>query len=371
MTNPASIEPVVIIGAGLSGLTAAYILARKGISSRILEREMQVGVPWSKRHPQLTLNTHRGLSHLPDMDYPVGTSSFPKRDAVIAHLSAFALKHALPIEYGVDLEKIDRAAAGFRLQTSVGEILIRNVVLAVGRDGRATIPTWKGGDLFKGEVLHAAEFGHSKRYAGKRVLVVGGGNSGFDVLNHLARVKTAKVWFSVRGGTAVLPKRLKGFAVRRLSPLMEMMPTPFADAAMAITQRLAFGNIATLGFPAARVGAATRLAQEDVAIPVDEGAISAIRAGRIQLVGEIAKFTADSVFTVSGRSIAPDIVIAATGYSSGLSDLANEADIKINWKMMTSDTPGIWLIGMKPGLVSYFRSALNEATAMSKRIVIE
>ncbi|KRB57071.1 hypothetical protein ASE04_28650 [Rhizobium sp. Root708] len=370
MTNPEPIEQVVIIGAGLSGLTAAYVLARKGIRARILEREMQIGVPWSKRHPQLTLNTHRSLSHLPELNYPAGTGAFPKRDAVIAHLSTFAMKHALPIEYGVDMEKIGRAATGFRLQTSAGEILTRNVVFAIGRDGKPRIPNWEGAGNFQGEVLHAAEFGHSQRYAGKRVLVAGGGNSGFDVLNHLMRVETAEAWFSVRGGAAVLPKRLKGFAVHRLSPLMDVVPASFADAAIALTQRLAFGDIATLGFPPARSGAATRLADENVAIPVDDGAIDAIRVGRIRLVGEIAKFTADTVFTKDGQSFAPDVVIAATGYASSLSDLLDDADVKINSTTMTSDTPGIWLIGMKPGLVSYFRNALNEATAMSKRIVV-
>lgn len=96
-----------------------------------------------------------------------------------------------------------------------------------------------------------------------------------------------------------------------------------------------------------------------------------VSSGRIRVVGEIARFTADNVSTVSGQSIAPDIVIAATGYTSRLADLLDGVDIQIKPPTMASETPGIWLIGMKPGLVSYFRNAFKEATAMSKRMAVE
>jgi cation diffusion facilitator CzcD-associated flavoprotein CzcO len=368
MANPEDIETVVIIGAGLAGLTAGYVFSRKGFRPRILERELQVGIPWSRRHPQLTLNTHRTVSHLPGLNYPPGTGAFPKREAVVAHLAEFATLHDMPIEYGVDVQRVTREGANFCLQTSAGQIVTKNVVIAVGRDGLPSIPAWEGAEVFSGRIIHAADFGDALEYTGKSVLVVGGGNSGFDVLNHLSRVETKQVWLSMRSGAAVLPKRLKGFAVHRLSPIIDAVPTRVADAAISLTQWLAFGSVQGFGFPPPRYGAATRLASENVAIPVDDGAMTAIRSGRIQIVGDVAKFEHHQVFTAGGKAVSPDIVVAATGYTSRLQDLFAEEDIGLDRKNTPTEISGMWFIGMKPSLVSYFHNALKEAVRISGQL---
>ncbi|WP_426122971.1 FAD-dependent oxidoreductase [Pararhizobium sp. PWRC1-1] len=93
MTIDTSVRDVVVIGSGLSGLTAAHVLKMHGIDTLILEKESDLGGRRERRHPQLTLNTHRVLSSLPGLKYPVGTGAFPKRDSVVAHLREFQDKH--------------------------------------------------------------------------------------------------------------------------------------------------------------------------------------------------------------------------------------------------------------------------------------
>ena len=171
-------EKTVIIGAGLAGLTAGYVLARHGIRATILDRETVIGATWARRHPQLTLNTHRSVSNMPGLPYPPGTSAFPKRDAVVAHLRQFADQNPLAVQHGIEVKCIRTDTRGFVLETNSGEVVVRNVILATGRDGEFVLPSWRGKDVFEGEIIHSAEFGDANRYMGRNILVIGGGIPG-------------------------------------------------------------------------------------------------------------------------------------------------------------------------------------------------
>ncbi|MET0358231.1 MAG: NAD(P)/FAD-dependent oxidoreductase [Pararhizobium sp.] len=353
-----NVHDVVIIGAGLAGLTAAYVLRRHGISAVILEREPEIGASWQRRHPQLTLNTHRDLSALPGARYPKGTGAFPKRDAVVRHLQAFAREHAFDIRHGVTVSSVTRNDGGsFRITSEDGVLHAAHVIMAVGRDTEKRLPAWEGLEDYEGDIRHAADFGHAPDYAGRSVLVVGGGNSGFDILNHISRIKTGPVWFSVRRGPSVLPKRLFRFAVHRLSPVMQALPTPLVDRMIAATQYLAFGHLSRLGFPEGAHDAATRLVNDKIAIPVDDGAIAAIRSGQIRVVRGVRAFERNAVVLEDDSRLTPDIVIVATGY--GTSALADEEG---------RGTPGLWHMGLTPSLTSFFRQTEREATNIARAI---
>lgn len=373
MPPTSSVHDVVVIGAGLAGLTAAYELKQRGIAALVLEKEKAVGLPWARRHPQLTLNTHRTLSSLPGLKYPSGTGAFPRRDAVIAHLRAFRDKHQFAIEYEVDVLCVQKRDDLFLIDTTVGTVRARHLIVATGRDAGPNIPPWKGLQSFTGELVHAADFGDAQAYAGKTILVVGGGNSGFDVLNHLSRVDTRKVWFSVRRQPGLLPKRLGRFAVHRLSPLMAMLPSRMVDHLIAWTQRIAFGNLSRHGFPPGPADAATRLARDNVAIAVDDGAIAAIRRGHISVVPEILEFAASRVMLSDGLSVEPDVVIAAVGYRSGLTRLLaplamTDREDAVHVGVEAGAASNLWFVGMKPSLTSYFHQARREARSIARSI---
>lgn len=378
MEAQANVERVVIVGAGLAGLTVAYHLKRLGIKNLILDKGGEIGASWSARHQQLTLNTHRSVSHLPGLQYQSGTPAFPKRDDVVRHLESFAQRHAFPIRFNVDVTGISKAGSCFVITSSTGPVFAEHVVIATGRDHDPRWPQIRGVETFTGQRIHASDFGDVKQYAGKRVLVVGGGNSGFDILNHLCRVDTEEVWLSVRSGSAVLPKRLRGIAVHRLSPLMDMLPSAFADLAIGFTQRLAFGNIQSFGFPKPGRGAATRLRCDHIAIPVDDGAMGAIKAGRIAVVREVDRVVGGTVYLAGGDIVEPDILIAATGYGprlgctlGDLSVLDAKGNPILGSDNVSSSVPGLWFSGMTPGLVSYFRSVDREAGKIAAAVAAE
>ncbi|TPJ22852.1 NAD(P)/FAD-dependent oxidoreductase [Mesorhizobium sp. B2-7-2] len=373
--EPAILEGAIVIGAGAAGLAAAYALAKAGVATQVLEREQRLAEPWHRRHDNLHLNTHRDLSSLPGVSFPAGTPAFPHRSAVISHLNDFAETHRLPIAFGVKVDEIEFRDDHWLLRTSAGLRAARCVVIASGRDRQPFIPAWKGMADFSGSIIHSADFGKASDYAGKTVLVVGAGNSGFDALNHLSRVETGQMWLSARNGPSLLPKRIGKIAVHRLSPVMASLPTRLADAAMAATQRLVFGDLTKYGLPAAPAGGASRLGSDYTAIASDDGAVEAIKAGRIIVVPQLREFRRDGVVLDNGQTIAPDIVIAATGYRTGLETMLGRLGVLdakgvplFNGAANDPKLPGLWFTGMRPSIRGCFANARIQGAAIARKI---
>lgn len=369
------VEPAIVVGAGAAGLAVAHALMNAGVPTAILEKESRLAEPWHRRHRQLHLNTHRDLSSLPGLAYPRGTPAFPHKTVVIRHMNDFRQENRLPVQFGVAVEEIVFKGDHWALLTSAGLRLARHVVIATGRDRQPFIPEWKGMKGFAGRIIHAADFGDARDYAGRKVLVVGAGNSGFDTLNHLAGINTAAIWLSARNGPALLPKRIGKIAVHRLSPLMARLPLRVADAVMAATQRLVFGDLTKFGMPPAPSGGATRLTSDYTAIAADDGAVSAIKAGKIVVVPAIREFARDGVILANGSLIHPDIVIAATGYRTGLEPMVGKLGVLdkkgvplFNGGQADPKLPGLWFSGMRPSIRGCFANAGIMAKAITKRI---
>lgn len=373
--EPAIFEGATVIGAGAAGLAAAHALIGAGIAVQILEREQRLAEPWHRRHDNLHLNTHRDLSTLPGVSFPAGTPAFPHRTAVIRLFNDFAETHRLPIAYGVTVEEIAFGGDHWLVRTSDGPRATRHVVIATGRDRQPFIPSWKGMGDFSGAVIHSADFGRASDYAGKTVLVVGAGNSGFDALNHLSGVETGQMWLSARKGPSLLPKRIGQIAVHRLSPFMASLPVWMADAAMAATQRLVFGDLGKYGLPPAPAGGASRLGADYTAIAADDGAVKAIKAGRILVVPQVREFTKDSVILENGQAISPDVVIAATGYRTGLETMVGKLGVLdakgvpvFNGAASDPKLPGLWFTGMRPSIRGCFANARIQAAAIAAKV---
>ncbi len=373
--EPAILDGAIVIGAGAAGLAVAQALIKAGIATQVLEREQRLAEPWHRRHDNLHLNTHRDLSSLPGLSYPAGTPAFPHRSTVIRHLNDFAETNSLPIAFGVGVEEIEFRGDHWLIKASTGRWAARHVVIATGRDRQPFIPAWKGMATFSGRILHAADFGRAGDYAGKTVLVVGAGNSGFDVLNHLSGTGTGQIWLSARNGPALLPKRIGKIAVHRFSPIMANLPTRLADAAMAATQRLVFGDLRKYGLPASPSGGASRLGSDYTAIAADDGAVDAIKAGRIVVVPQVSEFRQDGVVLADGQAIALDIVIAATGYRTGLETMLGKLGVLdakgvplFNGAVGDPKLPGLWFTGMRPSIRGCFANASILGAAIARKI---
>ncbi len=369
------VHSAVIVGAGLNGLAAAYELKRRGIDPVILDGAKETAAPWRKRHHGLRLNTHRLISHLPGKRIPRKYGPFPRRDDMVAYLDDYERALDVPVHRGVWIERIDPDPEGWRLTTASGIRRARHVIVATGNERRPVVPAWPGREGFTSELIHSADFGRADRFRDRRVLVVGAGNSGVDVLNHLSREATGALWVSVRNGPTVLPTRALGFPLQLLSPLMVPLPAWAVDLMMAATERLFLGDLRKLGLSNHPDGVATRLIREGVAPAFDDGFVAALKVGRVTVLPAVSRFDGDAVILSDGTEIRPDAVICATGYRPGLEGLVGHLGVLDGsgrpihpGPIPHPDHTGLWFMGMTPRLPGVFYAARGEARRLARRI---
>ena len=134
--------PVVLVGAGPTGIAAALSLRDRGVKVVVLDRAEQVASSWRTRYDHLKLNTGRQFSHLPKRSYPRGTPTFPSRDQVVEHIERSA--SGLDIRFKTTVERIDRGSGGWRMHASTGDVEARQVIVATGYDHTPHVPGMAG-----------------------------------------------------------------------------------------------------------------------------------------------------------------------------------------------------------------------------------
>lgn len=369
---------VVVVGAGPSGVAAAVSLLDLGLRPLLIDRADQVGASWRGRYDRLKLNTGRPLSHLPNRRYPRGTPIFPTRTDVADHLDRHAREDGITLRLGTRVDRIDPRPGGWRLKTSTGEIDCRQVVVATGYEHTPYLPLWPGMNTFTGELLHSSAYQNPTPYRGKRILVVGAGSSGLEIVHDVATGGAAKAWLSIRGTPLnILPRRGPGGIPSDFiaTPLFRAPPR-IADLVGGLGRRLCFGDLTEFGLPAPAEGPFVRGARVGKAPAiVDNDVVEAIRARRFEVVSGIAGIDGGTVEMTSGARLRPDVVICATGYRRGLEPMVGHLDVlDANGVPRTSDevsaAPGLRFIGFlsRPGLIGY---VAGKSKRVAKRIAHE
>jgi cation diffusion facilitator CzcD-associated flavoprotein CzcO len=318
----------VVVGAGPGGLAVGAELRRAGVPAVLVERADSVASSWRGRYDRLRLNTSRWTSKLPRARYDRGTPLFPSRDEVVAYFEDYAARNELDIRLGTEVRRIDRVEDRLAVRTSSGDLTARHVVVATGHEHTPVIPAWPGAERFGGTVLHAAEYRNPEPFRGRDVLVVGPGCSGVEIAYDLAGGGAARVRLAVRTPPTFLLRAQGGLPGDIPAMALLKLPTRMADAQARFVSRMSVGNLTDHGLPAPEVGAMTRLKREGKAPTiVDKEMIDAIRDGRIEVVAGLAAFSEAGVELVDGSRVEPDVVIAATGYSTGLEPMVGHLGV--------------------------------------------
>ncbi|HWP72040.1 MAG TPA: NAD(P)/FAD-dependent oxidoreductase, partial [Gemmatimonadaceae bacterium] len=178
-------HPVLVIGAGPAGLATAAELTRRGVAYRLFERGPSLGTSWVNTYDSLRLHTGRHMSTLPGHGYPRGTPLFPTRDQFVAYLNDYAVNASLNIEAGSNVSTVRRADGQWVAVVNDREVAGKALVMATGIMSKPVMPDIAGRDSFAGEVTHSVAYRRPDPYRGKRVLVVGVGNSGGEIASEL------------------------------------------------------------------------------------------------------------------------------------------------------------------------------------------
>jgi len=366
-------ERVVVIGAGPAGLAAAWAIRRAGVDPLVVERAETVAASWRGRHDQLRLNTHRMFSHQPGARIPRRCGPFPARDDYVAYLERYAA--GMRIRFGTAAGRIDRASPGWQVNVSGGSIGAAHVVVATGPDAEPVMPAWPGMASYGGMLIHAGQFRNTAQMAGRDVLVVGPGNSGIDLLNHLVRSDAGKLWLSARSGMNITPARLAGIPMHPVALAGRCLPRRAQDASLRAVQRLAFGDLATYGYPRSELGAFTRIAAEGVTVAVDDGFVRALKAGRVLIKPDIDRFEGPSACFADGTACAPGAVICATGYRPALGPLAGHLVALDEYGMPpftgpspSPACPGQWFFGLDRSIYGNMHIHRRQARQLAQLI---
>jgi len=190
---------IIIIGGGQAALATAYYLKRAELNFLILDAEAKPGGAWRHTWDSLRLFSPASYSSLPGWQMPQDKPGiFPGRQEVTDYLTRYEERYDFPIIRPVTINRIQAEDDGLVVHSKDGQQWrSRTVVSATGTWSHPFIPDYTGRELFEGEQTHSAHYVSPNSYQGKRVLVVGGGNSGAQLLAELSKVADT-TWITLR-----------------------------------------------------------------------------------------------------------------------------------------------------------------------------
>jgi hypothetical protein len=299
---------IAIVGAGFAGLGIAAALRRHGVAYDQFDGNDRVGGLWHRGiYEGVHTITSKGRTRFADFPMPAHYPDFPSREQVAAYLQSFAEHHRLAENLFLNTRVRWVAPAEesrWRITLESGEERVyRGVVIASGQQWECRYPEHRG--TFAGEVLHSGQYRGAEVLRGKRVLVVGGGNSAADIAVDAAR-HAAAAHISMRRGRWYIPKTLQGVPSTEL--LKDWLPLPVQRLLIRLLVRISLGSYESYGLQRPR----EKLFDSDPTI--NDQLLYWIRHGRITPQKGIAKIEGKEVEFVDGRKEEFDLICYATGF---------------------------------------------------------
>ncbi|KAL9167962.1 hypothetical protein ABFS82_05G130600 [Erythranthe guttata] len=321
----------VIVGAGPSGLAAAACLADRGVPSLVLERSDCIASLWKhKTYDRLKLHLPKKFCELPLMAFPRDFPKYPGKQQFVEYLEAYAKRFEIrPIfNQSVVAAEFDGDLGFWKVRTAAEvEYVCRWLVVATGENAEAVVPEIEGADEFGGEVVHTSEYRSGDVYTGKKVLVVGCGNSGMEVCLDLCN-HNAIPSLAVRDTVHILPHEMLGISTFGLSMrLLKWFPIRVVDQILLVASRLLIGDTGRVGLTRPSVGPLELKSLTGKTPVLDVGTLDKIKSGHIKVCPGIKRVRHQSVEFVDGITRDFDAIVLATGYKSNVPTWLKESEM--------------------------------------------
>ncbi|WP_240777956.1 NAD(P)-binding domain-containing protein, partial [Nonomuraea basaltis] len=333
---------VVVIGAGQAGLSSAYFLGRFGFEPVVLDSAPGPGGAWRHRSPSLTMDKVHGIFDLPGVRRPPDADGGrPAAEVVPAYFGAYESTVGLDVVRPVKVSAVRHGEGGrLVIGTDAGEWAARAVVNATGTWTRPYWPYYPGAPAFEGRQLHYASYRGPGEFAGRRVVVVGGGASAMHMLSEIAGIAAATAW--VTRHPPVFRDDDFGEDARR-------------EAVAMVEERV------RAGLPPQSVVSVTGLGYTPV---VRE----ALAKGVLERLPMFEHITGNGVAWADGRRLEADTIIWATGFRSALDHLAPlrlrepGGGIKVDGTQVVNE-PALQLVGYGPSASTIGANRAGRAAA--------
>jgi hypothetical protein len=336
-------EPtVLVVGGGQAGLSTAARLTQLQVETLIVDRERRVGDNWRKRYHALVLHNQMHVNHMPYMHFPPTWPAYIPKDKIAAWFEAYVESMELnywtatEFEGGTYDEKEGRWSVMLRRDDGTKREMQRHVVMATGVSGIPSLPNIPTLRDFGGAVLHSSQYDHGEKWRGKRVLVVGSGNSGHDIAQDLHSSGT-RVTLVQRSSTMIVnvePSAQLPYALYDEGPSLEdcdlitaSIPLSLAKKSHILLTEKARNLDEDLLDGLRRVGFKLDFGEEGTGWQFkyltrgggyyfNVGCSDLIVKSEIGLVqfSDIASFVVEGARMSSGEILAADLIVLATGY---------------------------------------------------------
>ncbi|WP_170453089.1 flavin-containing monooxygenase [Ruegeria arenilitoris] len=352
-----------LIGAGPMGLAAAKVLKEQGIPFQGFELHSDVGGLWDIDAPRSTMYESAHLISSKSMtefaDFPMGddVAEYPSHRQMRDYFRAFADHFGLRDHYGFNTEVIDASPLGapgdgWRLTwrddqgTHSGEFA--GVLIANGTLSEPNMPDFPG--RFDGELIHASQYRYPSQFDGKRVLVVGAGNSGCDIavdaIHHAAQCD-----LSMRRGYFFVPKYVFGKPADTLGGMIRL-PMWLKRRIDGMILRWFVGDPQKYGFP-----------KPDYKLYESHPVVNSLVLyhaghGDLRIRPDIDRIEGRTVHFKDGSASDYDMILAATGYKLHYPFIDPNL---LNWQ---GDAPHLYLNAMHPERDDLFVLGMIEATGL-------
>ena len=316
------------------------------------------------------LHTDRTRSALPGLAIPKAYGRYPSRAHVVDYLEAYAAKFSLKPVFNTPAHAVRRDGRAWRVETGEASLVAPITVVATGWADYPYTPTWPGMETFAGPILHSTVYRNPTAFAGKRVLIVGYGNSGGEIALDLAEARV-DVTLAVRGPVNIVPRELFGLPILAYPTAEQWLPSRVADTLNAPMVRFKIGSIEKLGLKRSPKGPLQSIEEDGRAPLIDVGTLDAIRNGRIKLRGDIASFAPERVAFRQSPAERFDAVVLATGFRPDLRALLPDAKGVLNAagaplvSGRPTAEPGLFFCGAIPSAIGQLRQIGVEATRIA------
>ncbi|MGW2233984.1 NAD(P)-binding domain-containing protein [Streptomyces sp. NPDC001759] len=329
MNNTREVE-VVVTGAGQAGLSSAYHLRRTGFEPErdfvVLDHSPGPGGAWQFRWPSLTYGKVHGMHSLPGMELTDADPARPSAEVITEYFAAYERRFDLRVHRPVDVRAVREGDAGRLLvETSDGNWSTRALINATGTWDRPFWPRYPGQESFLGRQLHTAQYPGPEWFAGRRVVVVGGGASGTQHLLEIAGHAAATTWVTRRP------------PVFREGPFTEEV----GRAAVALVEERV------------RQGLPPRSVVSVTGLPLNDAIRQGIAEGILERRPMFDRITPDGVAWADGRHVEADVILWATGFRAAIDHLAPlrlrepGGGIRVDGTRAVAD-PRVHLVGYGP-----------------------
>lgn len=309
----------IIIGGGQAGLSVAYFMKRTHLDYVIIDNQSKPGGGWLHTWDSLKLFSPSTYSSLSGWQMPPSQNEYPTKKELLSYLSEYEKRYAFPIIRNTNVIQVSKQKGVFELETNNGKYFCKSLVSATGTAMNPFIPPYPNSDQFKGRQMHSVDYRNTEDLQNKKVLIVGAGNSGAQILAEVSKVATTK-WVTTEA-PIFLPEDIDG---RYL--FVQANDSYLKKETEDYHEKISLSNIVQIQ-------------------SVKEG----LRNGVYNDYRPFKEFYEHGVVWSDNSKASFDVVIWCTGFRPNLKHLqklgvTKDSKIKTRNTRSTSE-PGLWLVG--------------------------